>query len=1573
MDWTTIPYKNIILILPFLCCRVLFAQTTPTIFSLFPNSGPIGTTVTIKGNNFSTDPASNIVYFGAVRAPVVSAATSALEVTVPAGATYQPVTVTTNRLTAYSNTFFNVTFPTDGSGLTPNTFVKQNYEINSEGLNVAIGDLNDDSKADIIVSTGDASQTFINTSSLGMISLKQGQNVTAGRFPLFTTIGDLNGDGKQDIAVVNLYDNTVSVSQNISENGNFSLNYIGDLATSYAPNSAAIADLDADGKPELIVSSFDTISIFKNTGNGKKISFSDRQDLAIGRISGKISIIDLDYDNRPELIVSSNSQVLVVQLLYDGRFIIGDINHYDVPGEGGDTYLGDVDGDGRTDVVVNTGNTQAVLLNQSSEGKIDLLIPATVIETGSYIISLSEMDGDGKVDLCTLGLQGLSIYRNQSSLGNVSFGTAVTYKDDSYSGTAGDIDGDGKPDVVTGGVVNEFGPTLFSIWRNTGTEPQITSFTPISGASDAKITITGRYLSSASQVSFGGIPASSFTVIDDSTITAIVANGSSGNVLVQTPYGQAVSSDTFIYLQPPQITSFTPTSGSPGTQVTINGGFLDSATLVSFGGTPAIITFNNDTTIIALVGNGSSGSVLVQTPAGVDSTNEQFIFIPPPVITSFAPLSGPVGTTVTIKGNNFSTDPASNIVYFGAVRAPVVSAATTILTVTVPAGATYRPITVTNNHLTAYSNTFFNVTFPTDGSGLTPNTFVNDTQDYATYTGGRFLTASDFNNDSTVDIIVSTSHGGQTFINTSSAKTISLQSAQDIGQDAFLASVADLNGDGKLDVAIANNVSSSVSVYRNISQNGDFELQHINDLPVNSFRSSITIADLDADGKPELIIPRSDGVISVFKNTGSGDSISFSAAQDLLIGTYQGGTISFLDLDNDNKPELIIPGYDSNFTFSIFVLQNISENGKFIFKNSIQLVNSFLDYGDTYLGDIDGDGKVDIVVDGYSGSSETNRITVLLNQSFANSISFMNPIPIDYNGNNIFSLNDMDGDGKVDLCTSTATGFSIYRNESSIGKIRFATAVVYTTEQFPTSGIACDIDRDGKPDFVASGNYYNEGQPGVLSIWRNTGTEPQVTDFTPKSGTLGTADTIRGRFLGSATLASFGGTNATITYKDDSTIIAIVGEGATGNVLVQTLYGVDSLGTFTYNLPLPQITSFSPSSGTLGTVDTIRGKFLSNATLVSFGGTPATITFNNDSTIIAIVGNGSSGNVLVRTAAGVNSTGIFTYTPPAPLITSFTPTSGPLGTKVTIKGRFFTGATLVSFGGTNASSFTVDNDSIITAIIGNGSTGSVLVKAPGGVASLGQFTYTIPAPIITSFTPTSGSLGTQVTIKGKFFTGVTLVSFGGAPAIIVSNNDSTIIVTVGNGLTGSVLVKTPYGATSFGHFTYSCPINNPKPIITSNFNTDSFSATKLICTPPAKYYRWYFNNNRILNESSDSISIDKVGFYRVETSQDNICWTSSLDYPVLVTQSPLSDTLKMIMYPNPSTGSFNIDVKLPQATGVIAYVTVYDVNGRQVLQTNRLIFFGDHTIIPMTLSSRGTFFVKVSVNGDIKMQTIVIM
>jgi hypothetical protein len=98
-----------------------------------------------------------------------------------------------------------------------------------------------------------------------------------------------------------------------------------------------------------------------------------------------------------------------------------------------------------------------------------------------------------------------------------------------------------------------------------------------------------------------------------------------------------------------------------------------------------------------------------------------------------------------------------------------------------------------------------------------------------------------------------------------------------------------------------------------------------------------------------------------------------------------------------------------------------------------------------------------------------------------------------------------------------------------------------------------------------------------------------------------------------------------------------------------------------------------------------------------------------------------------------------------PTITSFTPASGVSGTVVTITGNNFLGATVVSFGGTAATSFTVNSDTQITATVGGGTTGKITITTPSGTGtSAADFTFTNLANLISTTRP-HGSAMTGLT------------------------------------------------------------------------------------------------------------------------------------------------------------------------------------------------------------------------------------
>lgn len=158
----------------------------------------------------------------------------------------------------------------------------------------------------------------------------------------------------------------------------------------------------------------------------------------------------------------------------------------------------------------------------------------------------------------------------------------------------------------------------------------------------------------------------------------------------------------------------------------------------------------------------------------------------------------------------------------------------------------------------------------------------------------------------------------------------------------------------------------------------------------------------------------------------------------------------------------------------------------------------------------------------------------------------------------------------------------------------------------------------------------------------------------------------------------------------------------------------------------------------------------------------------------------------------------------APSISSFTPTSGPAGTSVTVNGTNLTGATSVSLNGTAAVTFQIVSAAQVTATVPQGATsGKISIMTSKGTAvSAGSFTVTIPAPQISSFSPTSGTAGTSVTLTGSGFTGATSVKFNGTAATFTMTDDSHISTTVpATATTGAISVTTPGGTATSSAFT----------------------------------------------------------------------------------------------------------------------------------------------------------------------------
>jgi Protein kinase domain/IPT/TIG domain len=354
-------------------------------------------------------------------------------------------------------------------------------------------------------------------------------------------------------------------------------------------------------------------------------------------------------------------------------------------------------------------------------------------------------------------------------------------------------------------------------------------------------------------------------------------------------------------------------------------------------------------------------------------------------------------------------------------------------------------------------------------------------------------------------------------------------------------------------------------------------------------------------------------------------------------------------------------------------------------------------------------------------------------------------------------------------------------------------------------------------------------------------TAPAVTGLSPASGSTGggTLVTITGTHLDGPVSVDFGAKAGTITVDLNTKIMVKSPPGkGTVEITVITPAGSGKAGEFSYHSPkmkmaAPAVGGVSPATGPAagGTLVTITGKNLADATMVSFGGVPGMITADSGTqiTVTSPPGSGTV-DIAVTTPGGTSTAGMFTYKaaaapPPAhPSATGISPSSGPAGggTSVTISGANLSGASKVSFGGA-AGTITADSGTRITVKSPPGKgTVTVTVTTSGGTATAGKFTYKAAAapppaaPVVTGISPSSGTTagGTSVTISGKNLSGATGVSFGGASGSITADSSTSVTATspAGSG-TVNVTVTTKGGTSatsSADRFSYV----TPAPVIT---------------------------------------------------------------------------------------------------------------------------------------------------------------
>jgi hypothetical protein len=701
------------------------------------------------------------------------------------------------------------------------------------------------------------------------------------------------------------------------------------------------------------------------------------------------------------------------------------------------------------------------------------------------------------------------------------------------------------PPLPTGGNQMLVGAEFATFLSNATNWTTYTNDTPLS--TDRLVTYTSQQL----------IPGETYRVVFEWSATN-QTSFTQTSPITKYPTGGSIQTTASGYT-PGGYMDFTFTSNNDGNNFGLQWSVDNGAQIVSGQGTPNLRYFvplgTTGTIYTSLrytfptptyASNGTNSG-----PLAIDEVAMTFSAIPK--ITSIAPLSGPVGSSVTLTGEFFGATDANNVVYLGGVKCPITAATANSITVTVPANASLNNFSVLNTttNLICYSSSKFVPTnsalsgFSYNSNTLTsfeaPITFATGT--FASSFDQKFVLA-DVNQDGKSDIFSYSSAGlPQILRNTATsgivdvntfAPNLSISNVSPSTPSSRNVLTADLNNDGKLDFATNFNSGNGGFVNINSSTLANPSLSTANSLLSTSNQYQVNASflpiDINLDGRTDILglngTNASQALLYFTKNNATGTTFSSvtgntantnSFSQRLNSTNYFSGASG--DLNGDGKADVVLSG-----TGRVSVLRNTTNQGNpevktFSFiESTTKAINAGIGHT-VKLADLDLDGKLDVI----STNSTSGFVSVFRNDSDNLNLSIMDAQHFALTGLTAtvgLALGDMNGDGKPDLIVSDNVSRIAYLENTSVsGTISFAPSVTIVSSGTYSQLEIADIDGDNKPDIIAA-NATN----GIV-LFRNRVAE---------AGRLGTDQTIcfntTPAALTSVSPATFSSAG-TITYK----------------------------------------------------------------------------------------------------------------------------------------------------------------------------------------------------------------------------------------------------------------------------------------------------------------------------------------------------------------------------------------------------------------------------------------------------------
>ena len=664
-------------------------------------------------------------------------------------------------------------------------------------------------------------------------------------------VADFNGDGKQDLV---LTDSSRVRTLFGRSRGDFSEGPTITLPLAMSV-LADVGDFNGDGKPDLIVSQGfwpSEVDVYPNLGSG---TFGSPLATAIGGLYGFFGdyIGDVNNDGRSDLVVAGQNtmgQFTVQSFLAgsDGRLAAPVISL--ISQSLGSGQLRDVNGDGKLDLVTAAPGTSTVVwLAGKGDGSFAAPVASTVGAAVNKLL-LADFNGDGKLDLAALGADGNVALRSGNGTGSFSGTGSLTGNPSARSIARGDVNGDGKLDLLVGWdrVYSGMGPYV----------PGGVSL--FAGNGDGSFQ-TARALSVAPLPGSGELRLGDFD--SDGRTDLLVTSYSDSTLAVL--YGRS------------------------------GGGFLEDAQLPSAPTALASADLNGDGKAdwVAVSVSANKLYVLLGNGDGTSGAARAYDTDRGPSAVALAEITGDGKTDLLISNYDAATVsllPGNGDGSFQPQRVFNVGSGANALT-TVDLNGDGRLDVITANYEASTVSVLINA-----GGGS-----FNPAKSYATGAGPAALAAGDFNVDGRPDVVTANADGSTvSYLQGSAASPGVLNSARSLttgkGPSAILA--RDINGDGKLDILTGNADSGDISL---LSGKGDGTFNAPSTLAQVGHVAELLFTDLTGDGKADLVISGgSPARVTVLYGFAAG--IFSPWARGLSVG----GPLAAADLNGDGRADLLV-------------------------------------------------------------------------------------------------------------------------------------------------------------------------------------------------------------------------------------------------------------------------------------------------------------------------------------------------------------------------------------------------------------------------------------------------------------------------------------------------------------------------------------------------------------------------------------------------------------------------------------------------------------------------------------------